>query len=95
MKFLSENGTIEFRHYAIQSRLGAKKKIQNLLNSNKEIPDLGKYNSIEEYMNAMSGSGPRIHMVHGMIRGISGFNEFDQAYFKSESQRESRTPVDF
>ena len=65
VKFLSENGKIEFRHYAIQSRLGAKKKIQNLLNSNKEIPDLGKYNSIEEYMNAMSGSGPRIHMVRG------------------------------
>ena len=64
-KISPENGTIEFRHYAIQSRLGAKKKIQNLLNSNKEIPDLGKYNSIEEYMNAMSGSGPRIHMVRG------------------------------
>ena len=70
MKFLSENGTIEFRHYAIQSRLGAKKKIQNLLNSNKEIPDLGKYNSIEEYMNAMSGSGSRLHMVRGINGGI-------------------------
>jgi len=56
LNYNKENGTIEFRHYAIQSRLGAKKKIQNLLNSNKEIPDLGKYNSIEEYMNAMSGS---------------------------------------
>lgn len=56
LNYDKENGTIEFRHYAIQSRLGAKKKIQNLLNSNQEIPDLGKYNSIEEYMNAMSGS---------------------------------------
>lgn len=62
-----ENGTIEFRHYAIQSRLGAKKKIQNLLNSNKEIPDLGKYNSIEEYMNAMSGSGLWLHMARGIF----------------------------
>jgi len=56
LNYNKDNGTIEFRHYAIQSRLGAKKKIQNLLNSNKEMPDLGKYQSIEEYMIAMSGS---------------------------------------
>lgn len=56
LNYDKEKGVLEFRHYAIQTRLGAKKKIQNLLNANKEVPDLGKYNSIEEFMNAMSGS---------------------------------------
>ena len=41
---------VEFRHFAIQTRLAAKKKIQNLLSGNKAVPDLGKYESIEQYM---------------------------------------------
>lgn len=49
-------GTLEFRHFAIQTRLAAKKKIETLLGQNKAVPDLGKYESVEQFMQAMSGS---------------------------------------
>merc|ERR1712106_641494 len=46
----------KFRHFAIQTRLAAKKKIETLLGQNKAVPDLGKYESVEQFMQAMSGS---------------------------------------
>jgi len=56
LNYDKETKHIEFRHFAIQTRLAAKKKIQTLLSGNKAVPDLGKYESIEQYMQAMSGS---------------------------------------
>ena len=54
---MTETSSIELRHFAIQTKLNAKKKITNLLSNNKNLPNLGKYQSIEEYMYAKSGSG--------------------------------------
>ena len=65
LNYNKDKKEIEFRHFAIQTRLGAKKKIQNLLSQNRPIPDLGKYESIEQYMNAMSGSGS-LSVLYGL-----------------------------
>ena len=47
---------VELRHYAIKTRSAAGRRVRKLLDGNKELPNMGKYGSIEQYLEAMSGS---------------------------------------
>lgn len=49
-------GLVELRHYAIKTRSAAGRRVRKLLDGNKELPNMGKYGSIEQYLEAMSGS---------------------------------------
>jgi len=44
------------RHYAIKKRTGAGKRVRKLLENGKSVPNLGKYESVEQFLNGMSGS---------------------------------------
>ena len=67
LNYDKETKHIEFRHFAIQTRLAAKKKIQTLLSGNKAVPDLGKYESIEQYMQGT---------------GLIDFQQFSSDFFR-------------
>lgn len=47
---------VELRHYAIKTRSAAGKRVRKLLDGNKELPNMGKYGSVEQYLEAMTGS---------------------------------------
>jgi len=51
-----EKDQVELRHYAIKTRSAAGRRVRKLLDGNKELPNMGKYGSIEQYLEAMSGS---------------------------------------
>jgi ribosome biogenesis protein SSF1/2 len=56
LHYNKETELIEMRHYAIRARSTAGKKVRKLLDGNRPMPNLGKYETIEQYMNGMSGS---------------------------------------
>jgi len=56
LHYNKETNQIQFRHYAIKTRTGAGKRVRKLLENGKSVPDLGKYESVEQFLNGMSGS---------------------------------------
>jgi len=51
-----ESDQVQLRHYAIRTRSAAGRKVRKLLDGNRDLPNMGKYETIEQFMEGMSGS---------------------------------------